>query len=106
MTSMSDAAISTVANTSAASASGQQLYDANCTACHGADGKGALRGLPDFTAKNGRMNKSDAELFRNIIHGFQTRGSVMPMPPRGGNSALSDADILAVLEYIRATFAP
>ena len=106
MTSRSNAPISTMVSTSAASASGQELYNANCTACHGADGKGAMPGLPDFTAKNGRLSKSDAELYQNIINGFQTRGSVMPMPPRGGNSALSDADISAVLEYIRGTFAP
>jgi len=95
-----------VVDASGASASGKEIFGANCMACHGADGKGSMPGLPDFTAKGGRLRKSDSELMGNIINGFQTPGGVMPMPPRGGNSTLSDADIAAVLGYIRESFAP
>lgn len=84
--------------------SGKQIYESNCMACHGADGKGVLPGTPDFTASNGRLLKSDGELLSNIINGFQSPGSSMPMPPRGGNSNLSDADIQAVLNYLKVAF--
>lgn len=84
--------------------SGKPIYESNCLACHGANGKGSIPGVPDFTAKNGRLSKSDSELLSNIITGIQSPGSSMPMPPRGGNSALSNADLNAVLRYIKASF--
>lgn len=85
-------------------ASGKQIYESNCVACHGPDGKGSLPGVPDFTVSNGSLLKSDGELLSNIINGFQSPGSLMPMPPRGGNSNLSEADIQAVLNYLKVTF--
>ena len=84
--------------------SGKEVYESNCLACHGANGKGSLPGMPDFTAKNGRLLKDDSELLRNIINGIQSEGSSMPMPPRGGNGQLTDADLNAALGYIRASF--
>jgi len=87
-----------------ASISGKQIYESNCLACHGANGKGNIPGVPDFNAKNGRLSKSDSELLSNIITGIQSPGSSMPMPPRGGNNQLSDADLNAALKYIKAAF--
>tara|TARA_R110001592_G_scaffold3113_1_gene17413 strand:+ start:9190 stop:9807 length:618 start_codon:yes stop_codon:yes gene_type:complete len=85
--------------------SGERVYKNNCMACHGADGKGSFSGVPDFTSADGRLSKSDSELLSNVINGFQSEGSLMPMPPRGGNSQLSDEDLMAALEYIKNTFA-
>lgn len=96
--------VSTQIDASAASGSGVDLYQGSCMACHGANGKGAIPGLPDFTDTNGRLSKSDSELMNNIVNGFQTPGGVMPMPPRGGNANLSDADIAAILAYVREAF--
>lgn len=84
--------------------SGKQIYESNCMACHGADGKGNLPGVPDFTDKNGRLSKSDDQLIRNIMTGIQSPGSSMPMPPKGGNADLTNADINAVLDYLRTNF--
>lgn len=88
-----------------ANISGKRIYENNCMACHGADGRGRLLGVPDFTDKNGRLIKAENVLLSNIINGFQSPGSLMPMPPRGGNSQLSDKELLAALEYIKKTFA-
>ena len=85
--------------------SGERVYKNNCMACHGADGKGSFSGVPDFTTPNGRLSKSDGELLSNIVNGFQSKGSLMPMPPRGGNSQLSDENLMTTLEYIKNTFA-
>ena len=90
--------------TDSASISGKQIYESNCLACHGANGKGSIPGVPDFNEKNGRLSKSDSELLSNIITGIQSPGSSMPMPPRGGNSQLSDTDLNAALKYIKASF--
>ena len=87
-----------------ATQSGKSIYEKNCVACHGVNGKGSLPGVPDFTAKSGRLLKSDRELLSNIINGFQSPGSSMPMPPKGGNSSLAEGDIQAVVTYIRAAF--
>lgn len=84
--------------------SGKRIFENNCMACHGADGRGSLPSVPDLTKKNGRLTKKDSELLSNIINGYQSADSLMPMPPRGGNSQLSDADLNAALKYIKASF--
>ena len=78
--------------------SGQEIYSQTCVACHGADGSGAIPGVPDFKE---RLSKSDDILFQHIIEGFQSPGSPMAMPARGGNPNLSDQDIQKVLSYIK-----
>lgn len=88
----------------ATAAAGKLTYESNCVACHGADGKGTLPGVPDFTDKKGRLTKPNKELLSNIINGYQSPGSVMAMPPKGGDSALSPADASAVLDYIKKMF--
>ena len=84
--------------------SGKQVYESNCLACHGENGKGSIPGVPDFTDRKGRLLKDDSELLSNIITGIQSPGSSMPMPPRGGNSQLSDTDLNAALKYIKTYF--
>jgi mono/diheme cytochrome c family protein len=97
--------VSTVSINGSDNVSGKQVYENNCVACHGANGKGALPGVPDFTDKNGRLSKPDSELFNSVTNGYKSPGSVMAMPPKGGNSALSAADVTAVLDYIKKSFA-
>ena len=84
--------------------SGKQIYEGNCLACHGANGKGTLPGVPDLTDKNGRLSKDESDLLNNIISGIQSPGSPMPMPPKGGNSSLSEDELNAVLKYMKETF--
>lgn len=83
---------------------GEAIYMGTCMACHGTDGTGMIPGTPDFTDKSGRLAKSDAELVASITNGFQTPGSPMAMPPKGGNPSLTEQDITAVLAYLRKTF--
>ncbi len=83
---------------------GQQVYQSTCIACHGAGGGGAFPGTPDLTDVDGPLAKSDAELLRNIIDGFQSPGSPMAMPAKGGNPTLTEADVTAVIAYLRANF--
>lgn len=83
---------------------GQEIYAQTCVACHGADGRGVLPGVPDFTSAGGSLAKEDAVLLRNITDGFQTPGSPMAMPPKGGNPDLTEEDILSVLRYLREKY--
>ena len=83
---------------------GKAIFESTCIACHGADGKGAIAGTPDFTSPSGPLSKSDSVLLDHIMNGFKSEGSPMAMPPRGGNPNLSDEDLKTVLAYIRETF--
>src|SRR5574341_648704 len=82
---------------------GKSVYEGTCIACHGANGKGAIPGAGDFTAPGGALSRSDAVLKKRITEGFQSPGSPMAMPPKGGNPTLTDQDIDAVILYLRAT---
>ncbi len=85
--------------------SGKDIYFQTCVACHGADGKGALPGVPNFSRADGPLSKSNEILHQNILLGYQSHGSPMAMPPKGGNPALTGADIASVLRYLREAFA-
>lgn len=85
-------------------AAGEAVYSQTCIACHGGDGTGTIPGVRDFSAKDGPLSKPDEELVNNITNGFQSPGAFMAMPPKGGNPALTEADIVAVLAFIRAEF--
>lgn len=94
------------APTHAAGMSGKAVYEGTCVACHGADGKGAIPGAPNFTEKNGRLSKPDGVLKKHILEGFQSPGSPMAMPPKGGNPSLTQADVDNVVHYLREKFQP
>ncbi len=85
---------------------GEVVYKGTCLACHGSDGGGSLSGVPDLGGKAGPLSQADAVLLRRMAAGFQTPGSPMAMPPRGGDPALTDADLSAVLQYMRKEFLP
>lgn len=89
---------STTTKTGKSTSSGKAIYQQNCVACHGADGKGTSPAFPDFTKKGGVLSKPSNVLLQNVIHG------IGGMPPRGGNSSLSDADLKAALDYIESNF--
>jgi len=83
---------------------GEKVYAQTCIACHGANGKGAIPGVSDFTKADGPLAKSDDTLFASIRDGLVTPGKPLSMPPKGGNPSLSDEEIRAVLEYLRSSF--
>lgn len=98
-------AVAAMADEKPADAStGKAVFSQTCIACHGANGKGVLPGVRDFTDANGPLSKTDEELIKNIAEGFQSPGAALAMPAKGGNPALSNADIAAVLAYLRAEF--
>jgi disulfide bond formation protein DsbB len=91
---------------SATALDGKALFGVTCTACHGPDAKG-MPGLgKDMTTSEFIASKSDAELAEFIKQGraaddpLNTTG--VPMPPMGANPALTDDDLLAIVEFIRS----
>ncbi len=83
---------------------GKNVFSQTCIACHGANGKGTIPGVKDLNAADGPLSKSDEELITNITNGFQSPGSPLAMPAKGGNPSLTEADIQAVLAYLRIAF--
>lgn len=85
---------------------GKMLYDTTCVACHGQDGKSPIPGIPNFKATDSRLVQKDhLTLLQHISEGFQSPGSAMAMPAKGGNPGLSEQDIACILEYMLMTFA-
>lgn len=100
-----DNAPAVIASPTAVATQGKALYEATCIACHGPKAQGAIPGVPDL-AQGGRLAKSDAELSASILNGFQTKGSPMAMPPKGGNPSLTAEDAKALVLYLRTLARP
>ena len=76
-----------------AAASGKSTFDTVCTACHGS----GIAGAPKFGDKAAwapRIKTGKDALYASALHG---KGA---MPPKGGNPALSDADVKAAVDYM------
>jgi cytochrome c5 len=72
---------------------GKKIYEGTCVACHGTGAAGA----PKFGNKADwapRIKLGIDKLLDVALHG---KGA---MPPKGGNSALSKADVRAAIEYM------
>ncbi len=84
---------------------GKTQYDQLCVACHGPGGSG-VEGLgKPFTTSEYLLTVSDEELLefvkvgRPISDPLNTTG--VDMPPKGGNPALTDEQILDIIAYVR-----
>lgn len=98
------AALAAFAAGAQAASHGKSVYEGTCVACHGADGKGAIPGVPALGGKGGRLAKPDSVLIKSMMEGFQTAGSPMAMPPKGGDPSLTEDAAAAALRYMRKSF--
>jgi cytochrome c5 len=76
---------------------GQHVYNEGCVACHGSGIAGAPK-LGDKGQWAKRVAKGRKALYDSAIKGKQ--GAAGVMPPKGGNTSLSDADVKAAVDYI------
>lgn len=84
---------------------GKRIYDSTCSVCHGDDGKGAVWGRSslnpppvNFTSADPFSTLTRERMFASVTHGRP--GTAM----MAFGSQLSDTQIEAVVDYIRATF--
>ncbi|TAM47417.1 MAG: cytochrome c5 family protein [Gammaproteobacteria bacterium] len=76
---------------------GEETYKKTCFACHDAGVAGAPK-LGDKANWGPRIAQGMDKLYTNSIKGFQGKTGVMP--PKGGNTALSDADVKAAVDFM------
>ena len=81
--------------TSSAKPDGAALFVAQkCVTCHGADGKGKVKGTPNFTDAAWQKKEIDSDLTEDIKMGKPPK-----MPAFG--SKLNDDEVKALIAYIR-----
>jgi len=89
------AVATTAAAPTAAKPDGKKVFDTTCTACH----TPGVAGAPKFGDK--------AAWAPHLAHGVDTLYATAikgkgAMPPKGGNAALSDAEVKAAVDYMVA----
>jgi len=91
-------------------AHGTKVYAMTCSACHGKDGKGVQGQGKDLTTSDFVRKLNDDGLLEFIKRGRDPGDPLnttkVAMPPKGGNPALSDDDMLDVIAYLRSLQAP
>ena len=67
---------------------GHQLFQKNCSACHGTEAKGG-RG-PDLTTGRWKWGSTDAAILQNILSGISgTQMPAFPMPEDDGRAIVA-----------------
>ena len=79
----------------AAKPDGKKIYDTTCMACHGT----GVAGAPKFGDKAAWAPRIKAGI--DTLHASALKGKGA-MPAKGGNTALSDADVNAAVDYMAA----
>ena len=74
-------------------ADGKKVYESTCIACHGLGVANAPR-FGDKKAWAPHLMHGAEHLYENALKGLG------PMPPRGGNLTLSDAEVKAAVDYM------
>jgi disulfide bond formation protein DsbB len=85
---------------------GRQVFAQSCAACHGQDAKG-MPGLgKDMTTSAFIKGQSDAQLLDFIKKGRPVSDPAnttkVDMPPKGGNPALTDAQLVDIIAFMRS----
>ena len=91
-------------------ANGTKIYASTCVTCHGPGGKGLKNLGKDLTTSEFAIKSDDDTLLEFIKRGRNPgepgNTSGIAMPPKGGNPALSDDNILDVIAYVRSLQPP
>ena len=100
------AAAAPVAATGGDAANGQTVFATTCAACHGPAGEG-VQGLgKDMTTSEFIAGLSDEELIEFVKVGRRIDDPLnttkVDMPPKGGNPALTDEQLIDIIAFIRS----
>ncbi len=93
----------------AAAPDGRQLYQ-RCAVCHQATGAGVAGAFPPLAGSEWATAANAALPIRVVLHGLQGPVTVKgqkfngTMPAYGTGQAMNDADVAAVLTYVRSSW--
>ena len=80
---------------------GEKLFTLACGKCHGRKRDGSLTLRVDVLTSDLAANEANQELFEIIKTGRNAAGTRL-MPPRGGNSTLTDENLYDIVAFIRS----
>jgi disulfide bond formation protein DsbB len=84
---------------------GEEQFAAYCVACHGPDGKGRPNLGKDLVDSKFVAGQSDIQMILFLKKGRDASDPLnttkVPMPPKGGNPAFTDAQLNDVVAYLR-----
>ncbi len=89
---------SVASNSSGSKPDGETIWKAHCAACHASGVAGAPKIGDTKEWKPILAETSKAKLYDHAINGF--KGKRGYMPPKGGASGLSDAEVKAAVDYM------
>lgn len=93
VTAAAPAAAPAAAGAKGDTAKGKAVFEGTCVACHGTGAAGAPK-AGDKAAWAPRLKTGMDALYTSALKGKNA------MPPKGGNMALSDADVKAAVDYL------
>ena len=76
---------------------GQKVYDGTCRLCHGTGLAGAPK-IEDTLTWEHRLKQGVSKLHKHAIEGFSGQSGVMP--PKGGNTELTDDEVKAAVDFM------
>lgn len=74
----------------------------NCLTCHGVDNKIVGPAYKDVAKKYVGDKGAEAKLVAKVKAGGAGNWGTIPMPPKGGNAALADADVATLVKWVLA----
>lgn len=84
---------------------GKAKFAGTCVSCHGPDAKGMPSLGKDLTTSEFLKKLSDPEAVLFLTKGRPANDPLntnkVDMPPRGGNPALKDQDLVDIIAYVR-----
>jgi len=87
-------------------AEGRTQFSRTCTACHGTDARGVPNLGPSLIGNTFTRDSTDAALRMLIINGRSVSDPMnktgQPMPAKGGNPALTNQEVSALIAFLRS----